>query len=270
MGGIFNGFVKSIFILLALGFGCVFVIKNFLNPPQATIPPAQQTQPVAAPPANNQQNPTKQTSQTNQNQSQPTNSSGTNSSTPVSDPSSNDDPELVADTNNIPTVEQPEEKVLEIPEKLEPGAELKVYINNDDAKKPNPASYSPSKIARTENISLQAKEETDIFQESSGYFKVEKSGEYNVVVEAPGKSYYYDKGNLVTKIDQEPLKDFRGGRIALDKGWHKLDLFYNPSGYAKKVDESQIKVKMGTPGNLAKNIDIWRPVESEETSQNPN
>lgn len=270
MKSIFDGFLKWIILLLALGAGFVFVLKTFLNPPKASVPltsnpaPSQPTSPPIE--KNNPSNPVESATESSNlenseiNQSQPSN----NNSTAEPELIRNNQPE----TNNIPTNKQPEEFVLEIPSRLEEGAELKVYLNNDDSVNPNPVNYSPSQVIKTKNIVLKPEEEDNIFQESTGYFRISESGEYNFLIEHPDK-HYFDEGRLVTKVDQEPLGNSRGGRIKLDEGWHRIDVFYNPQNYARKIDEEEISIKMGRPGEVAERIEIWREA-GENTAQKPN
>ena len=270
MKSIFDGFLKWIILLLALGAGFVFVLKTFLNPPKASVPltsnpaPSQPTSPPIE--KNNPSNPVESATESSNlenseiNQSQPSN----NNSTAEPELIRNNQPE----TNNIPTNKQPEEFVLEIPSRLEEGAELKVYLNNDDSVNPNPVNYSPSQVIKTKNIVLKPEEEDNIFQESTGYFRISESGEYNFLIEHPDK-HYFDEGRLVTKVDQKPLGNSRGGRIKLDEGWHRIDVFYNPQNYARKIDEEEISIKMGRPGEVAERIEIWREA-GENTAQKPN
>lgn len=263
MRSIFDGFIKWIILLLVLGGGFVFVLKTFLNPPKASVPlptnppPTQSSQP---PQTNKPTNPV-QTSKSPVNNSNQPQSPATNST---------QEPELVTtsknnNNNNIPTTEQPEEYILEIPPKLEQGAELKVFVNNDNSDNPNPSNYSPSQIIKTKNINLSPQEEKDVFQESTSYFKVEETGEYNFLIGFDNNDrHYLDEGELVGKIDQSPLGNPRGGRVELDKGWHRLDLFYNPQFYARRIDENAITVKMGLPGKIAQTMEIWRAVDNSE------
>lgn len=278
MKSIFDSFVKWIFILLALSAGFVFVLKTFLNPPKASVPIASDptaSAPIASNPESPQQlSPSNKESNSNNSLEETSKSnnleiSNSNKSQSL-ETSSIAEPELVNNSqsqkNNIPTTKQPKEYVLEIPPKLEEGAELKIFVNNDDSANPNPANYSPSKIIKTKNIVLSPGARDDVFQESTGYFKVEKAGEYNFLIEHSGDRYY-DDGRLVGKIDQEPLGNPKGGRMELDRGWHRLDLFYNPQNYARRIDEREVSVKMGRPGEIAETIDIWRAVKAEETAQ---
>ena len=204
MRGIFDGFVKWIFLLLALGAGFVFVLKTFFNPPKASVP-------ITANP-NSTQTPSPPTQVSKPfdavKSSQSNNSAISNGNTAQS-PTTNStqEPELVrssqSEKNDIPITKQPEEYILEIPSQLEEGAELKVFVNNDDSADPNPSNYSPSKIIKTQNIVLAPEERDDIFQESSGFFKIEEAGPYNFLIEHSNK-YYFDDGRLVGKIDQSP------------------------------------------------------------------
>lgn len=275
MRGIFDGFVKWIFLLLALGAGFVFVLKTFLNPPKASAPISSNpstTQPLSPPTQTNKpvnpSNPVQSDKSPQSNNSPVSNSSQSQPSTTNLAP----EPELVSsstsDKNDIPTTEQPEEYILEIPTKLESGAELKIFVNNDDAVNPNPANYSPSKIIKTQNIVLSPQKTEGMFQESSGYFKVEETGEYNFLIGFDNNDKrYLDDGELVGKVDQEPLGNPKGGRVELDQGWHRLDLFYNPQIYARRIDEKAIIVKMGRPGKVAKTIEIWRAVDDQNSTQ---
>ena len=269
MKGLFDGLLKWIIVALALGAGFVFVLKTLLNPPRASAPISQtpqSSQPLSPPIQNNKPEKLPQVNDEN------TTSNPNNLESQSGSNSPKEEPELVRNNqpqgNDIPVNEQPEEYVLEIPEKLEEGADLKVYLNNDSNLNPNPANYSPSKVEKTPNIALVSSERQDIFQESTGYFKVEKSGAYNFLVAHPDK-FYFEDGRLVTKIDSEPLSNSRGGRVELSEGWHRIDLFYNPQNYGRRIDAEEITVKMALPGEVAEPIDIWREAKDSNTAQKP-
>ena len=259
MKSIFDGFVKTIFTLLALGAGFVLVLKFFLNPPKAATssvnPVSKSTQivpPPTTPPITNKP------ALNNNPQTQPVKSNETNLA-------NNPQPKLKTEPeeSTATAIEQPIESVLEIPRNLERGANLKLYVNLDeDDSQPNPLNHSPREITKTNKIALASTAEKDNFQSALGYFKVSKSGEYNFLLEGDERDRRYLKNATIKlRIDNEALDHNLGGRVSLEKGWHKIELYYYPRTYARKIDETQIEVKMGNPGEIAKSLEVWREVE---------
>lgn len=243
-------FVWFIIVLLAVGFGYVFVLKNFLNPPPATVAPvstsssptqalapAQSPAPLAA-------------------------NSGTGEPSPIlvpdSENSSLDDANSLAtdgaDSSPMPALALPDEVALKVPEKLEKGALLKVYVNNDDNENPDPIQYSPSKVLKTTGLSLINTSDRSEFQEVSGYFLVEKSGNYNLTIDYPQNYYWARLSNFRTKVDGIPLQTPKGGRVALDEGWHHVSLFL----YANNIEANSIRALFGSEGETLKPLVVWR------------
>ena len=164
-----------------------------------------------------------------------------------------------ADSDHIlPAIAQPEDVVLEVPKKLERGGILKVYINNDGNQYPDPLEYSPSKVLKTEGLALISNQpRTNQFQEASGFFLVNKSGNYNFLVNIPST---WRRNNLKSaylrlKIDGFALASPSGGKVYLEKGWHKISFF---TSYAIKGEYPT--VSWGAEGETAKPLAVWRDV----------
>ena len=250
-GDIGSKFVWFIIIVLAVGFGYVFVLKNFLNPPPAAVlpvspssspaqalSPAQSPDPVAANPLPVPGEPSPILVPDSENSS--VNSVSSTSTTDTESP--------------MPALALPDEVALKVPEKLEKGALLKVYINNDDNESPDPIEYSPSKVLKTPGLALVNTSNRSEFQEVSGYFLVEKPGNYNLTISYPQNYYWARLSNFRTKIDGISLPTSKGGRVALEPGWHHVSLFL----YAVNVEANSIRPLFGLEGETLKPLIVWR------------
>lgn len=139
---------------------------------------------------------------------------------------------------------------LKVPSKLEKGGVLKVYENNDGNDDPDPIMYSPSKVVKTQGLSL-INLPRDQFQEVNGYFLVEESGTYNFTV-GPGTDSYLNLSNLRTRIDGVILPNVKGGRIALERGWQHVSFFAN----AQRIQAASIT--WAREAEPLKPLQIWR------------
>lgn len=244
-GDIGSKFVWFIIIVLAVGFGYVFVLRNFLNPPPAAVssvpspsstlnPPAQLPAPAAS---------------SGVNEPAPTLVPDSENSSPVSNVTSTD-----IESSPMPALALPDQVALKVPEKLEKGALLKIYVNNDDNQSPDPIEYSPSKVLKTPGLSVISTSNRSEFQEVSGYFLVEKPGNYNLTVNYPQDYYWAKLSNFRTKIDGISLPTPKGGRVALAPGWHQVSLFL----YASNVEANSIQTLFGAEGETLKPLIVWR------------
>lgn len=246
-----SNFVWFIIVLLAVGFGYVFVLKNFLNPPPATVAPVS-TSPSptqALPPA---QQPNSLVASSSTGEPSPILVPDSENSSTVDD--SNSLATSGADSSPMPALALPDEVALKVPEKLEKGALLKVYVNNDDNENPDPIQYSPSKVLKTPGLSLINTSDRSEFQEVSGYFLVEKPGNYNLTIDYPQNYYWAKLSNFRTKIDGIPLATPKGGRVALDEGWHHVSLFLD----ANNIEANSIRALFGSEGETLKPLVVWR------------
>ncbi len=158
--------------------------------------------------------------------------------------------------NVIPAIPQLQEPILQAPKKLEKGGILKIYQNIDRNIYPNPLQYTPDKIIKTDGLELMSlAKDSNLFQEASGYFSVNRNGNYNFILNIPET---WDKENLKIhklsiKIDGYILESPIGGGIYLEKGWHKIALF------------SQLEIAGEYPslswqesGQPIKPVQVWR------------
>lgn len=246
-------FVWFIIVVLAVGFGYVFVLRNFLNPPPATVAPVSTSsspvQPLA--PA--------------QSPNSVATSSGTGEPSPILVPNSENSSSVdntnssstSTDSSPMPALALPDEVALKVPKKLEKGGLLKVYVNNDNNETPDPIQYSPSKVLKTPGLSVINTSDRSEFQEVSGYFLVEKPGNYNLTIDYPQSYYWARLSNFRTKIDGIPLPTSKGGRVALDRGWHHVSFFL----YATNIEANSIRALFGSEGETLKPLVVWREVQ---------
>ena len=246
-GDIGSKFVWFIVIVLAVGFGYVFVLKNFLNPPPATVlpvspssspaqalSPAQSPNSVSASPLAGEPSPTLVPDSEN--------SSTVNN---VSSSSTTD-----TESSPMPALALPDEVALKVPQKLEKGGVLKIYDNNDGNDSPDPVMYSPTKVVQTKGMSVIELDRGQ-FQEVSGYFLVKDTGNYNFTV-GPDLVPYLRLSNLRTRIDGSTLPNVKGGRVALEEGWHQVSLFVNTQNV------TALSLTWGLEGETLKPLIVWR------------
>lgn len=153
-----------------------------------------------------------------------------------------------------PALALPNQPTLQVPKKLEKGGILKIYYNNDNNPSPDPLVYSASKTIKTHGLSLFPLD-TDHFQEVSGYFLVKKTGTYNFAISLPANYFNFDLVNIRLKIDGTALPTVKGGRTALDEGWHEVSLF------AYKADGNYVHVSWGQEGQDLQIMEVWREVQ---------
>lgn len=246
-------FIWFIIVILAVGFGYVFVLRNFLNPPPATVSPVSpSSSPVQA--LSPAPSPDSVAINSNTGEPSPTLVPDNENSSNVDDVSSSTTSTTDTESSPMPALALPDEVALKVPEKLEKGALLKVYVNNDDNEYPDPIQYSPSKVLKTPGLSVVSTSNRSEFQEVSGYFLVEKPGNYNLTVSYPQDYYWAKLSNFRTKIDGISLPTPKGGRVALDPGWHHVSLFL----YASNVDANSIRTLFGREGETLKPLIVWR------------
>ena len=248
VNNLFSKVLWALLVVVLLASGYIFLVRNLVKPPQITNTP---TQPDPDP------NP--QTTPTNSNSSTLNNPDDFN-------------PDLVGGTDVIDDVElsdgmmpalaQAEDVVLEMPEKLEPGGILKYYLNTTREKYPDPVKYSPIKVYKTEGLELISIEPNSYnFQEVFGYFLVDESANYNFIVNIPTSwNRKINNGDLHLKIDGFRLPNYMGGKVYLEKGWHKIDYYLY-----FVIKSSYPTIAWGKEGEVAKPLKVWREVEEKKT-----
>lgn len=267
-GDIGSKIVWGIIFLLIFGAGCVFVLRNFLSPPPATVPVSANTpvEPSATiPPTPTPSNSPVAATTTPAPSNSPTPSPSVVSS-PTSPTASTPSPSLVPNNNNSPTPETnassspmpalalPDQVAMVVPKKVKPGAVLSIYEDVDNNERPDPIRYSPSFKKEVPGLSLINTSRTE-FEEVSGYFSVPQTGNYSFVIPIP-ENYYVNLANLRLRIDGQPLPNVKGGNVTLERGWHKVDLFF--FSYGSNITASQIQVKWGLEGNDLRLLQAWK------------
>ena len=239
----------ALLIVALLVGGYVFLVKSLVKPPQiASTPQPTNPNPTPTPTPN-----------TNPNDFNP-------SLVDNSDPNTSNSSGAVYEEDLLPAIAQAEDVVISVPQKLEKGGILKMFINNDGNKYPDPILYSPSKVLKTEGLSPVGNDKKEVFQEVSGYFLVPENGNYNFTLDFPSNWYWAkDTRNLRAKIDGVMLPTTRGGRVSLEKGWHKINLFM----YAYNVDGNLLKVSWGLQGEESKPLKVWREVKDQTARRTP-
>ena len=165
----------------------------------------------------------------------------------------------------LPTSNPEPEPILKVPRKLEKGGILKIYQNIDRNIYPNPLRYTPNQVIETDGLELTSLEkDSHFFQEVSGYFKVAQDGDYNFILNTPKT---WDKENLEInklsiKIDGYILELPTGGKIYLEKGWHKIAIFSQQEIAGEYPSLSWQEV--GQVVQAVKPVQVWR--ETKETT----
>ncbi|MDJ0592989.1 MAG: hypothetical protein QNJ72_23880 [Pleurocapsa sp. MO_226.B13] len=221
--------IWAVIVMILLIGGYIYLVKNLVKPPQIV---------------NNQPIPT----------TPPTpNTNNSNPTVVQSVPDNNAD--LSGDI--LPAIAQPDGVIIEAPERLEPGGILKVYTNNNGAEYPDPLNYSPSKVIKTNGLSMvNVEKESRKFQEASGYFLVPETGDYNFVVELPESYKDVEIGSLNVKVDGIVLSSPDGGEIYLEQGYHQISLL---NSYSVKGDYPTIN--WAATGEEVKPLKVFREVE---------
>ncbi len=161
--------------------------------------------------------------------------------------------------NVIPAIAQQTEPILQAPKKFEKGGILKIYHNKDRNIYPNPLRYTPDKVIETDGLELTSLEkDSDFFQEVSGYFRVNRNGNYNFILNTPET---WDKESLKIhelsiKIDGYILESPTGGEIYLEKGWHKIALFSQ-----QKIAGEYPSLSWQESGQPVKPVRVWREIK---------
>jgi len=190
----------------------------------------------------------------------PTSASGSNpNTTPASGsaPNSSSTSTSPSASSALPALALPNQVILSVPKKLKPGATLAVYENLDNSSRPDPVNYSPSTTKEVAGLTLVSVKQSE-FQEVSGYFLASNSGNHAFVISFPD-NVSLDATNLRLKIDGQPLSNVKGGSVNLEKGWHKVDLFYFESNNYSNA-ANQIQVKWGLEGSNLKRLQTWREI----------
>lgn len=267
-GEIGSKIVWGIIFLLIFGAGCVFVIRNFLSPPPATVPVAANTpvepsatipptptpsgSPSSLPSAASSPAPTPSSTPL---AASPTISPTANTPSPSLAPNSNNpSPETNASSSPMPALALPDQVAMVVPKKVKPGAVLSIYEDVDNNERPDPIRYSPSFRKDVAGLSLINTSRTE-FEEVSGYFLVPQTGNYSFVIPIP-ENYYVNLASLRLRIDGQPLPNVKGGTVTLERGWHKVDLFF--FAYGSNLVASQIQVKWGLEGSDLKLLQAWK------------
>lgn len=249
VNGLFSKILWGLLVVVLLAGGYIFLVRNLVKPPQIATTPTQPnpTSPPTPIPSNSS------SSQVDTDDFNPTLVDGTdsdsNSSTDVED--------------MLPALAQAEDVVLEMPQKLEPGGILKYYLNTDDARYPDSIKYSPVEVYKTEGLELVSVERnSNNFQEVEGYFRVKETGYYNFLVNVPQKwkGHDLDSREVKLKIDGFVLPSTLGGKVYLEKGWHKIAFFLNLT-----VDGDYPTITWAEEGEVAKPLKVWREVVEKET-----
>jgi hypothetical protein len=175
-----------------------------------------------------------------------------NSNSETSSTSSDDESTENANPQIQPALALPNQVAMNVPRRLRRGAVLSIYENVDNNIQPDPINYSPSVRKNVAGLTLINLNQSQ-FQEVSGYFLVEKTGDYSFVISFPDT--YVSLNSLRLRIDGQPLDNLKGGNISLERGWHKIDLFYM-EGYNSVAN--QIQVKWGRVGSNLKRLQTWR------------
>lgn len=252
-----------IIAVLLLGTGFVWVLRTFLSPPAVSPPPVASV-PQSPLPVNSSQslNPSSPvTSPTPVANSPTANQNTTGEPSPVLVPDSNNS-SLEGDTNSsatnntessMPALALPDQVALKVPQKLEKGGILRIYDNNDGNENPDPVMYSPSKIVKTQGLSFIHPTRGQ-FQEVSGYFLVKEDGNYNFTV-TPQLDAYLRLSQLRTRINGATLPNVKGGRVALERGWHHISLF----AYLRNPDS--VGMTWGREGEALMPLTVWREAQ---------
>jgi hypothetical protein len=252
-------------IVLAIAAGMAWFVRAFLQPPDLSASQSNLPAPVTTP--NDQTTTPETTTSTNSDPSQ-VSTTDTSTTTTTTDSSTTTAPDTATTpgTETLPAIAQAEDVAVKVPNKVEKGGILKLFTNNDGNEYPDPIQYSPEKILKTNGLSLVGIGERGKFQEVSGYFLVEETGNYNFVVDYP-ESWYWarEKANFRLKVDGQTLPTSKGGRLSLEKGWHTISLFL----YAYRIDGNLARVSWGREGETLKPIVIWREVEEKAATAKP-
>lgn len=158
----------------------------------------------------------------------------------------------------LPALELSNKVALTVPLKMERGAKRFTFKNVDDNSRPDPDNYSPIDTKPVAGLSLTSLKQSE-FQQVEGYILVEKTGNYAFVVSFPD-NLYLDFTNLRLRIDGQPLSNVKGGNVTLEKGWHKVDLFYWEANNSTGGGANQIEIKWGLEGSNLKRMQTWREV----------
>lgn len=227
--------------VIFLSFGYLFVIRNFLNPPKISTVPS-------IPP------------QTTPNPQVVSHPSNVPSSNPVDwQPNLDRSQTKTSEKNpldwqpNLDTM--PAGKVIEVPKRLTKGAILYVYENEIDETNPDPDLYRPKLKLKMPSLRLVEWFDSE-FQNATGFFYVPEDGTYKFAIEQVKKlklfREYKERNLLKLSINGTPFKRYEGGTISLEKGWHYVNLYFNP---LKSYLHSNVFYRY--PKNLDERLDIW-------------
>lgn len=264
---------KIIWFVIALLIGgavYVYVLKNFLDPPRvATIPPTSATPLVPSTPSFSPATTPKPIANDPLPVTTITPISSATPSPVVNSPSlpktgsgsvpnnSSPSPQVGASPNSstMPALALSNQVAIKVPKNLEKGGVLKIYLNNDNSQSPDPVEYSPSKSLKVPGLSL-INTNTNQFEQASGYFLVNKAGDYNITIILPQNSYFVTSKNLRIQIDGQPLPSIQGGRVTLAPGWHQANLFVY--GSTNIPDANLIRVSWALEGENLQPLQVWR------------
>lgn len=258
LGSIFSKIIWFVVIFLA-AVGVSIAVAQFLAPQQVNNVPAivrpAPLQPIATnSPVSETPAPDTNTSEVATPQPQPNADNSTTGATTTATPTSTPTPATNPNTSALPALEQPDKVTLVAPRKLTKGAVLRIFENVDNSQRPDPINYSPSSSKEVAGLTLTSVSQSQ-FQEVSGYFLAERTANYAFVITFPDNANL-DSNYLRLRIDGQPLSNVKGGTVNLEKGWHKVDLFYFEP-YSGSV-ANQIQVKWGLEGTDLKRLQVWR------------
>ena len=247
VNGLFSKILWGLLILVLLAGGYIFLVRNLVKPPQIATTPTQPNS-TLPPPTPSNSNPSPQVTGNNVDDFNPTLVDETNAIDPEED--------------MLPALAQAEDVVLEMPEKLEPGGVLKVFLDPEKTKNHSSFTSSPIQVYNTGGLEFVYLEDIRKFQEVEGYFQVKETGYYNFLVNIPEDWNKTKLGvsNLRILIDGFTLDSSLGGKVYLEKGWHKIGFF----NAWVDIEEHPVVV-WASAGEAAKPLKVWREVVEKET-----
>lgn len=259
LSNIFSKLVWLVVGLFLFAAGGVVALRFLSPPPVATVPNSQQLPqpiPTTSPNQTEISSPTPSPSDTPvATPLQPTTSaSPAATATPDGTASTTQTTPTSTNPSSLPAIALPDQVALVAPKNLRPGAILSIYENVDNNSNPDSINYSPTSRKKVDGLSLTNLKRGE-FQQVSGYFLAERNGNFSFVISFPD-DLRLDSTNLRLRIDGQPLSNVKGGSVTLDKGWHKVDLFYFDD-YNNNA-ASQIQVKWGLEGSDLKRLQVWR------------
>jgi hypothetical protein len=257
LSNIFSKLVWLVIGLFLFAAGGVVALRFLSPPPVASVPSSQQL-PQPTPTTTPAQTEISSPSPSDTSIAAPlqptTSASPAATATPDGTASTTQTSTTSTNPSSLPAIALPDQVALVAPKKLKPGAILSIYENMDNNSNPDSINYSPTSRKEVDGLTLTNLKRGE-FQQVSGYFLAEKNGSYSFVISFPD-DLRLDSTNLRLRIDGQPLSNVKGGSVNLERGWHKVDLFYFDD-YNNNA-ASQIQVKWGLEGSDLKRLQVWR------------